>query len=183
MAVASRVLETTRIHLRPLALEDAAELHVAYGDAQVMRFWDGPPTADIAETAQRIRRSLAVGRKWHAAWGVVLKDTGQFAGMVNYHTREPWNHRLTVGWILARPYWRQGLAREAMAELLDHCFTRLDTHRVEAEIEPENVASIRLAEHLGFQREGVLRDRLLVAGSYRDIHLYGLLRPDWRWPR
>jgi RimJ/RimL family protein N-acetyltransferase len=29
----------------------------------------------------------------------------------------------------------------------------------------------------------VLRDRLLVAGSYRDIHLYGLLRPDWRWPR
>jgi RimJ/RimL family protein N-acetyltransferase len=69
--------------------------------------------------------------------------------------------------------------REAMAALLRHCFDDLDTHRVEAEIEPENAASIRLAERLGFQREGLLRDRMFVAGEPRSVFMYALLQPAW----
>jgi RimJ/RimL family protein N-acetyltransferase len=54
-------------------------------------------------------------------------------------------------------------------------FKDLDTHRVEATIQPENVASIRHAESLGFRREVVLRDRSLVDGTYRrrDVRALG----------
>ena len=67
-----------------------------------------------------------------------------------------------------------------MGPLLDHCFGGLGTHRVEATIEPANLASIRLAERLGFRREsGLLRDRILVGGQFRGVLLYGLVETDW----
>ena len=94
--------------------------------------------------------------------------------------REPWHHRLEIGYILAPLYWRRGLMSEAVRIFVAYCFKNLDTHRVEAMIQPENVASIRLAERLGFRREGVLRDRQLVDGSYRTVAMYALLANEFR---
>jgi RimJ/RimL family protein N-acetyltransferase len=70
--------------------------------------------------------------------------------------------------------------QEAVSAVLSHCFATLDTHRVEAEIEPDNVRSARLAQRLGFQQEGLLRDRLFVANRPRTLQMYALLRSEWR---
>jgi RimJ/RimL family protein N-acetyltransferase len=71
--------------------------------------------------------------------------------------------------------------REAVQPFLRHCFEDLGMHRIEATIVPDNVAGIRFAESLGFRQEsGVLRDRLRVGDQYRDIVMYGLLRPAWQ---
>jgi ribosomal-protein-alanine N-acetyltransferase len=161
---------------------DAPGLHAAYGDAEAMRFWDSLPSRDEAETAARIRQSLDVSPQWHAAFAVLLRERREFVGMVNYHQRQPRNRRLAVGWILAQPWWRQGFAAEATGALLEHCFTTLGTHRIEAHIEPDNVASLRLAGRLGFQHEGMMRDWLFVADQPRDMSLLALLRPDWNRP-
>lgn len=171
-------LRTPRLLLRRLAESDAPGLHAAYGDPVAMRFWDAPPSRDIDETAARIRQSLQIGPQWHAAFAAVLRDGGQFVGMVNYHQRVPAHRRLAVGWILAPAWWRQGLAQEAMHALLEHCFTALGAHRIEAQIEPANEASLRLAERLGFRREGLMRDCLFVDGNPRTAFLYALLRTD-----
>ena len=114
--------------------------------------------------------SLSVDPQWHATWTVLARRDGQlpddqFIGMVNYHARQPWNCRLALGWILIPRFQGRGYMQEAVSAVLSHCFTTLNTHRVEAEIEPENVRSARLAQRLGFQREGLLRDRLLLATS------------------
>ena len=53
-------LQTPRLLLRRLVESDALGLHAAYGDAAAMRFWDGPPSRDVAETAARIRQSLEI---------------------------------------------------------------------------------------------------------------------------
>jgi ribosomal-protein-alanine N-acetyltransferase len=172
--------ETSRLRLRKLAIGDAPGLHEAYGDPAAMRFWDAPPSRDLAETAQRIERSLAVDPTWHAAWAVLRRADDRFLGMVNYHARQPWNRRLAVGWILV-PWARgQGFMAEAMHVVLPHCFGGLETHRIEAEIEPDNTRSARLADRLGFRREALLRDRLFVAGQPRSIWMYALLRPEWK---
>ena len=172
-------LATRRLRLRPLWEEDAAGMHQAYGDPVAMRFWDALPSRDLAETVEHVRRSRAIDPQFHAAFAVETLDTGEFVGMVNYHARWAAARRLAVGWILVPRFWHLGLMREAMAALLRHCFDDLDTHRVEAEIEPENAASIRLAERLGFQREGLLRDRMFVAGEPRSVFMYALLQPAW----
>jgi len=181
---AQPTLHTARLVLRPLAEGDAEALHACYGDAAAMRYWDLPPSHDVAETQRRIRQSLAVAAHWHAAWALVARDSGRLVGMVNYHHREPWNRRLEIGYIVAPAHWRRGYMAEAMGTFLHHVFEGLGTHRAELTIEPGNAASIGLAEHLGFTREtGLLRDRLCVAGDYRSVYLYALLAPEWRTAR
>jgi len=173
-------LETARLRLRRLALSDAAGLHRAYGDADTMRFWDLPPSIDEAETERRIRFSAEADPSWHAAWAVCGRESGAFVGMVNYYAHQPWNRRLAVGWILVPEMRGQGLMGEAMGALLAHGFGALEAHRIEAEIEPDNTASARLARRLGFRREGLLRDRLQVGGMPRSVAMWSLLRPDWQ---
>jgi ribosomal-protein-alanine N-acetyltransferase len=68
---------------------------------------------------------------------------------------------------------------EALTEALTSGFENMSLNRVEAVIALENVASIRLVEKLGFQREGVLRDRHLFRGTYYDHYLYSLLAREW----
>jgi [ribosomal protein S5]-alanine N-acetyltransferase len=177
-------LDTARLQLRCLKIEDTTVVHRVYGDPEAMRYWDMPPSIDLKETERRLARALSVDPQWHATWTVWARRDGQladdqFIGMVNYHARQPWNRRLALGWILIPSFQGRGYMQEAVRVVLAHCFTTLNTHRVEAEIEPENVRSARLAQRLGFQREGLLRDRLFVADQPRTQQMYGLLRSDW----
>jgi len=63
---------------------------------------------------------------------------------------------------------------------LRHAFRPLKLHRVEANIQPENVASIRLVERLGFRREGFSPRYLKIGGRWRDHVRYALLAEEWR---
>jgi len=69
---------------------------------------------------------------------------------------------------------------EALQALLRYAFQTLDLNRLEADIDPRNVASARTLERLGFQKEGHLRERWIVNGEISDTRLYGLLRREWQ---
>jgi ribosomal-protein-alanine N-acetyltransferase len=87
---------------------------------------------------------------------------------------------LELGWILAPEFWRRGLMTEAARVVLRYCFSDMDIHRVEALIEPGNIASRGLVTKLGFIQEGsLLRDRICVEGRFRSVLMYSLLRPEW----
>jgi len=68
---------------------------------------------------------------------------------------------------------------EALQALVQHAFQTLDLNRLEADIDPRNLASARTLERLGFQKEGHLRERWIVNDEISDTDLYGLLRRDW----
>ena len=175
------VFETPRLTLRPITANDAAGLHEAYGDADAMRHWDFPPSRDLWQTAERIRLSAEVDPRWHATWAIQT-HAGRFVGAINYHAHNEQHRRLALGWIVVPSYWRQGLMTEAAPPVISHCFTRLNVHRIEARIEPENLPSRRLATKLAFAEEGTLRDWLCVAGEFRTVVMYSLLRTEWRHP-
>ena len=63
--------------------------------------------------------------------------------------------------------------------LLAYTFQELALHRIEADVDPANGASIRVLERLGFQREGYLRERWHVGGKVYDALFFGLLRREW----
>jgi RimJ/RimL family protein N-acetyltransferase len=63
---------------------------------------------------------------------------------------------------------------------VDHAFSALDLNRLEADIDPRNNASGRSLERLGFQKEGVMRERWIVNGEVSDTVFYGLLRSEWK---
>jgi ribosomal-protein-alanine N-acetyltransferase len=175
-----RPLETPRLSLRRWTEQDAGALHAAFGDPDSMRFWDSAPAGDVAETAERIRGSVAVSADWHAAFAVTLRETQEVVGMVNYHDRRALQRRLAIGWMIV-PAWRgKGVARDAATALLRYCFTTLGANRIEARIEPANAPSLRVAARLGFQREGLMREWIVVEGTPRDMLMLALLRDDWK---
>jgi RimJ/RimL family protein N-acetyltransferase len=63
--------------------------------------------------------------------------------------------------------------------MIQFTFERLDLRRIEADADPRNAASIRVLERLGFQREGLLRERYIQLGEVQDAMMFGLLRRDW----
>lgn len=85
-----------------------------------------------------------------------------------------------LGYQLGAPYVRQGYMSEALALVLAYGFGPLGLHRLEANVRPENAASIALVRRLGFTREGYSRRYLKVGGRWRDHERWAILAEDWR---
>ncbi|GAA2970088.1 GNAT family N-acetyltransferase [Actinokineospora diospyrosa] len=99
----------------------------------------------------------------------VITVDGQFAGQVTVGNVirgslcSAW-----VGYWVAADTVGGGVATAATAMVVDHCFIAAGLHRVEATVRPENAASLRVLEKLGFRHEGLFRRYLDVAGAWRD---------------
>ena len=76
----------------------------------------------------------------------------------------------------------QGLMREGLSLVLNHAFGALGLHRVEANIQPDNSASIALVRRLGFTQEGFSRRYLKIGGEWRDHQRWALTIEDWSPP-
>ena len=78
------------------------------------------------------------------------------------------------------PHHRRGFMSAAVARVVTHVFRREGLHRLEANIQPSNVASIRLVRRLGFRREGRSPRYLKIGGRWRDHERWAITREDWR---
>lgn len=85
-----------------------------------------------------------------------------------------------LGYYLGAAYAGQGLMSEAIALTLNHAFTTMGLHRVEANIQPDNAPSLALVAKLGFVREGYSRRYLKIRGRWRDHERWAILAEDWR---
>ena len=173
-------LATKRLRLRRFEARDVEGMHACFGDPEAMRYWNFPPCATEAESARWVT-ILEKNTSPYAslAWAVADKRCDRCIGMINYHHREAHNRRLEVGYILAPAQQGRGLMTEAVQALLAYCFDDLAVRRVQALIHPDNAASIRLAERLGFRCEGgPLRDYWRVGGAYLSVMMYALLADE-----
>jgi ribosomal-protein-alanine N-acetyltransferase len=104
---------------------------------------------------------------------------GRLAGhvMVGNVVREPLLSGYIGYWCDARLACR-GVTTAAVALVVDHCFGPVRLHRLEATVRPENAASLRVLEKLGFREEGLFRRYLDVDGAWRDHLCYALTVED-----
>jgi len=84
-----------------------------------------------------------------------------------------------LGYHIGSTYARRGLMTEALQLMLRYAFHELKLHRIEANIQPENVSSLALVKHAGFVREGFSRRYLKICGRWRDHERWAILREDW----
>jgi [ribosomal protein S5]-alanine N-acetyltransferase len=188
MATASKPfpeLLTTRLRLRRFEPRDVDGLHTCFGDPEAMRYWTFPACSTKTETARWVRiLGKTTSPHEYLAWAVADKRSDRCIGMAIYHHREARNHRLEIGYILAKAQRGRGLMAEALQALLTHCFEKLGVHRVDALIHPDNAASMRLVESLGFRPEGgPLRDFWRVGDRYASVMVYGLIQGDEAWAK
>ena len=174
------ILDAPRLRLRTLTEADVPALFAVFSDAEALHYWSHGPMTDPSEADRLlddIRKLGAAGTLFQ--WGVARRETGDVIGTCTLHRIDRTHRRAELGYIVKRELWGHGYAHEALTALLDHAFGAMGLHRLEADIDPRNEASIRSVEKLGFKREGHLRERYHLAGEIQDSLIYGLLATEW----
>lgn len=176
-------LREGRIELRPLRLRDAtAWREVRTRNARWLRPWEA--TLPLAEhdapttygaMVRRLRAEAREGRSLPFA----LTVDGVFAGQVTVGgiARGSLLSAYIGYWIDQRVAGR-GIMPTAVAMATDHCFREVGLHRVEINIRPENTASLRVVEKLGFRAEGLRERYLHIDGDWRDHLTFALCAED-----
>ncbi len=174
-------LETPRLRIRAVAQADLADLMAVNGDPLVTQFlpyatWSGP--GDAQAWYERMQTLTAPGTARQLV--VQLQVNSSVIGTVLLFKWDEASARVEIGYVLGRAHWGQGLMREALQATIGSCFQHAGVRRIEAEVNPDNTASNRLLQTLGFTQEGRARQRWVAKGRAYDTHLYGLLRDEWR---
>jgi [ribosomal protein S5]-alanine N-acetyltransferase len=173
------------VSLRPVRAKDAAIWRdTRVRNAAWLRAWEPTnpetplyrsslgPYVSMARTMRReARQGLTV--PWVVTYG------GQFAGQLTVGSIVWGSARSAqVGYWIDEAYAGRGVIPTALAMAMDHCFFVIGLHRVEATIRPENHASRRVVEKLGFREEGLRRRSLHIDGAWRDHLCYAMTVED-----
>jgi RimJ/RimL family protein N-acetyltransferase len=173
-------LKEEGVALRPLDPErDGEALHAIFGDEASCRFMSDPPLASVAETVAKLK-------DWSAGcsdtvWAVVEDKVGPALGRLALipRGRDIWE----AACMIVPAARGRGLAAKGLAPAIDHVFEHRGARRVFADADPENTASIRTFEKLGFRREGVARANWKTHIGVRDSLILSLIDIDprpWR---
>ncbi|WP_438026242.1 GNAT family N-acetyltransferase [Sorangium sp. So ce233] len=173
------VLTTPRLRLRALEPGDAERLFRIRSDPEVTRYVGRAPDSSLADSEQHIA-VVSAGIRENTAiwWGITLEESGDligYGGFLRWNKPHRWAE---IGYGLEPASWGRGIMTEALRAMLPFGFASMDLHRVEAQLDPENRASARVLERLGFTREGQHRQNWYYDGQFTDTAVYGLLRGE-----
>lgn len=172
-------LETPRLKLRPLTQSDAEDIFEIFSDRQVMKYYDLLPFETLERAKQQIEFfTNGYADKQMIRWGIELKENGKLIGTCGFFAFNEDTLKAELGYELNSRYQGKGIMTEAITEALAFLFRQTSVNRVEAFVEPENTASQKLLEKLGFTKEGTLRQYERCRGELIDICVFGLLRSD-----
>jgi RimJ/RimL family protein N-acetyltransferase len=174
-------IDAPRVRLRWLSEQDVDALYAVFSDHRMMRYWSTPAMTDRTEAAALITQIHDYFRDGSGfQWGVERKDDLRLLGTCTLFHIDTRNGRAELGYGLGSQYWSKGYMLEALTALTAHAFGTLGFRRLEADVDPRNENSLRILGKLGFQREGLLRERWNVGGEIQDTVFLGLLAREWR---
>jgi len=145
------MIETERLRLRHLHLEDVDTMHAYLGDAETMLYYPAPYSREFVKCAIELNfdRYTKYG---YGLFGVVLKASGVLIGDCGLVWQDlPGGPELEVGYHFSRAHWGNGYATEAARACMDYAFANAGVDHVISLIRPENGPSRRVAERNGLQ--------------------------------
>lgn len=173
-------IETDRFIVRLVEAADLPALMRVNGDSEVTRFlpYEAWQTLADAEAWYERMNNLQLGGQT-LQFVIVAKQTAVAIGTCLIFRLEEESARAELGYVLGRSYWGSGAMQEVLRALIRCAFRDLWLRRLEAEVDPRNIASHKLLINLGFTQEGLLRQRWFTKGEPTDVNIYGLLRDEW----
>ncbi len=168
----------TSVTLAPVARSDAAQLIQANINS---RFYHAPWAQPFTDMDGFDAWFSDLGSGINV--GLVARDTqsGSIVGVTNLSQifRKGFQNAY-LGFYGMAGYARQGLMTEAVRLTVNYAFGELALHRIEANIQPENLASVALVRRAGFRKEGFSPRYLKIGDAWRDHERWALLADDWR---
>ncbi|MPZ61268.1 MAG: GNAT family N-acetyltransferase [Propionibacteriales bacterium] len=172
-----------RIGVRPIRLRDGrAWRRLRARNRSWLHEWDAtlpPGGEETASSYGRMVRQLRSSARAGRALPYVSTYDGAMVGQVGVHNIV-WGSACfgQVSYWIDEAHAGREIVPTAVALLGDHCFRRLGLHRLEIAVRPENTASVRVAEKLGFTLIGMAPRYLHINGAWRDHHLYAVTVED-----
>ncbi len=171
------ILETERLILRELQSGDAEAIFRFLSNEEIVRYYD-QPMMNLQQARSLIQRQHMRFENGEAIrWGITVKGHKKVVGTCGFF-RDITNFYAGISYILDRPYWNKGIMTEALQVMMPFGFNSYQLNRVEAHIARPNQASQRVLEKLGFQEEGILRQRLFENNHFHDEKVFALLKRD-----
>ncbi|MEK7315517.1 MAG: GNAT family N-acetyltransferase [Candidatus Eisenbacteria bacterium] len=177
---AARAAAPPRVRLVPgSARHETAFLEAARRSRRLHRPWSSPPT-----TAARFRRYLAASRRGSDAAYFILSASKELVGIVNVSqvVRGPFRSAY-LGYYAFAPHQGRGYMTAGLAAVVNTSFRKLRLHRLEANIQPGNKASLALVKRLGFRNEGYSERYLKIGGRWRDHERWAITVELWKEAR
>lgn len=173
-------LDTERLVLRSLLLEDAQDVQRLAGER------------DVASTVLRIPHPYedGVAEKWIAScaetfekgegvhFAITLRADRQLIGVIGLEIERD-NEKAELGYWIGKPYWNSGYCTEAAKAVVPYGFQVLELNRIYAYHLTRNPASGRVLKKIGMLPEECLRQHVKKWGQFEDVMAYGLLKADF----
>jgi ribosomal-protein-alanine N-acetyltransferase len=175
------LLETPRLVLREIARDDAPALFAIYEDRQHMRWYGIEPYPDLAAVEARIRTLGELRRLANPGtpWAITSKHDGAFIGTCGlFGWNRSWR-KCSVGYEIAKAAQGNGYMQEALTAALAWGFQTMALNRIDAQVHPNNLRSVKLLHRLRFEEEGRLRQAAYWSNRFHDMLQFSLLREDW----
>jgi len=150
-----KIIETNRLILRHFELADLNTLFELYSDPDTIRFIPDAPQ-NLQETKKELEWHMQGHPKFPelGLWATIHKETSLFIGRCGLL---PWEidgqREVEVAYMIKREYWGQGLATEAAQAIQQYAFETLNIWRLICLVDKQNLASIKVAEHMGMRFE------------------------------
>lgn len=180
-AIANLRLETERLVLRELHMEDADFLFQEWSDPEVTRFMCDEDPLQKREQAEEFLLQFESPEKnpYLIWWGVERKANYHLIGTCGYFRWDQKHHRAEIGYDLCPDAWGHGLMLEVLRAIVRFGFDKMKLNRIEATVHIGNMRSQRVLRKLGFKQEGILREYYCCNGIYNNQVQFSLLKREW----
>jgi ribosomal-protein-alanine N-acetyltransferase len=170
------LLETERLLLRRLTLEDAPEMFSMRSNAEAMKYICRPVQTTIEEAKTQILKiNEMVNFNDGIGWAVCFKHQKALIGTVSFHHIQKEHYRAEIGYMLQPDHWQKGIISEAVKAIIDYGFNELKFHSIEAHIDPSNIASEKVLQKFKFVKEAYYKENFYFDNRFLDTAVYSLL--------
>jgi [ribosomal protein S5]-alanine N-acetyltransferase len=174
------VLQTGRLLLRQMTMDDAPEIFVLRSHSAVLKFLAKEPATTIKEAEDfitRINDDIAANEV--IMWGIALQeDPAQLLGTICYWRIQKEHYRAEIGYLLHPDHWRKGIMKEAIGEVITYGFRVMQLHSIEGRLNADNLASAAILEATGFTREAYFKEDFFFGDRFLDTIVYSLVEYD-----
>lgn len=174
-------IETERLMMRAVSPRDAHRIFNIFSDEEVMKYYGMYPMESIDE-AEKLVYIFQKGfnEQKSLRWALTLKHSGELIGTCGFHNMNRVHRRSEIGYELAKEHWNRGYITESIEAMLEFGFHVMGLNRIEALVYPENGASHKVLDNLGFQVEGLLEEYAYFRDTYQDLVMHALLKKNHR---
>lgn len=173
------VLETERFMLIQITQAHQDDLYELLSNPNVAEFDYFYPVESMEKVMKFIARYESERESQsEITWGILMKDSHELIGTCCLGNFDEDARRAEIGYALKESHWGKGVATEVVGKVTQYGFKTIGLNRIEATITPGNDASVRVLEKIGYQREGLVRERDFLKGQLVDGIIMGILAKD-----